>query len=76
MSKTWGMHTWCDTHDGLVVEPQNHPALRIAGFAEFVPQNSVATVLEGTDGGTWRHSEGCFTAKQLHVERVAVGLKA
>jgi hypothetical protein len=70
------MRTCCDTHDGLVVEPQNHPTLRIAGFAEFVSQNSAAEVPEGTDGGTWRHSEGCFKAKQLHVERVAVGLKA
>jgi hypothetical protein len=31
----------CTTRDGLVVKPQNHPALRMAGFTEFVPQNSV-----------------------------------
>jgi hypothetical protein len=29
------------THGGLVVESQNHPALRMAGFTEFGPQNSV-----------------------------------
>jgi hypothetical protein len=28
--------------------PQNHPALRMAGFAEFGPQNSVVAVPEGT----------------------------
>jgi hypothetical protein len=28
------------TYDGLVVEPQNHPALWMADFAEFGPQNS------------------------------------
>jgi hypothetical protein len=55
--------------------PQNHPALRMAGFAEFRPQNSAATVPEGTDGGTWHHSEGCVKVKQLCVERVAVGSK-
>jgi hypothetical protein len=26
---------WYATHGGLVVEPQNHPALRKAGFDEF-----------------------------------------
>jgi hypothetical protein len=28
------------THGGLVVEPQNHPALRSAGFTELKPQYS------------------------------------
>jgi hypothetical protein len=46
----------CDTHDGLVVEPQHHPALRMLGFAKFGPQNSMAAVLEGSGGGTWHHS--------------------
>jgi hypothetical protein len=32
---------------------QNHPMLRMVGFAEFWLQNSEAVVLEGTDGGTW-----------------------
>jgi hypothetical protein len=50
--KDVGARTWCDTHCGLVVEPQNHPTLQIAGFAEFGPQNSEATVLEGNSGGT------------------------
>jgi hypothetical protein len=36
----------------LVVEPQNYPMLRIASLVEFVPQNSVAAVLEGTGGDT------------------------
>jgi hypothetical protein len=35
-------------------EPQNHPELQMAGFAEFGPQNSVAVVLEGAGGCTWR----------------------
>jgi hypothetical protein len=47
----------------------------MAGFAEFGPQNSVAAVLEGTGGGTWRHIEECVKAKQLCVKRVAVGSK-
>jgi hypothetical protein len=67
------MRTRCDTHDGLVVEPQNHPALRMTGFTEFGPQNSVAAVQEGTDDSTWCHIEGCVKTKQLRVERVVVG---
>jgi hypothetical protein len=47
----------------------------MAGFTEFGPQNSAAMVSEGISGGTWHHNEGCVKAKQLHVERVAVGLK-
>jgi hypothetical protein len=35
-----------------MVEPQNNTALQMVGFAEFGPQNSVATVLEGIGGGT------------------------
>jgi hypothetical protein len=55
--------------------PQNHPALQMAGFAEFGPQNSTAAVPEGTSGGTWRDHEGCVKAKQLRVKDVAVGSK-
>jgi hypothetical protein len=63
VSKTWGARTRCDTHGGLVVEPQNHPSLSMVDFGEFVPENSAAMVLEGSGGGTWRHSEGCVKAK-------------
>jgi hypothetical protein len=43
---------------GLVVcGSQNHPALWMASFAEFGPQNSVVAVAEGTGGGT-RHDRG------------------
>jgi hypothetical protein len=59
----------------LVVEPQNHTALRMASFAEFGPQNLAVVVPEGTSGGTWRQSEGCVKVKQLCVERVAVRSK-
>jgi hypothetical protein len=55
-----------------VVDTTNHPALEMAGFAEFGPQNSAMTVPERTSGGTWRHSEGCIKVKQLCVERMAV----
>jgi hypothetical protein len=49
--------------------------LQMEGFVEFGPQNSMAAFPEGTNGGMWRHSEGCVHAKQIHVERVSVGLK-
>jgi hypothetical protein len=55
--------------------PQNHSALRMAGFAEFGPQNSVAVVPEGTGDGTWHDCRACVKAKQLHVKDVAVGSK-
>jgi hypothetical protein len=55
--------------------PQNDPALRMAGFVEFGPQNSVAAVLEGASGGTWHHNKGRVKVKQLRVECVVVGLK-
>jgi hypothetical protein len=42
---------WC-------FRPQNHLALRMAGFAMFRPQNSVVAVLVGIGGGTWHHSSG------------------
>jgi hypothetical protein len=58
-----------------VVEHQIHPALWMACFAMFGPQNSVAVILEGTGGRTWHHSEGCINAKHLRVERVAVESK-
>jgi hypothetical protein len=69
------MRTRCDTHDDLVVEPENHSALRMAGFAEFGPQNSVVAIPQGTGDGMWRHNKGCIKAKQFCVERVAVGSK-
>jgi hypothetical protein len=55
--------------------PQNHSALRMAGFAEFGPQNSVAAVSEGTGGIMWHDCGACVKAKQLHVKDVAVGSK-
>jgi hypothetical protein len=55
--------------------PQNHPALRMAGFAEFGPQNSAVAVPEGTGGGTRCDHGGCVKAKQLRVKDVAVGSK-
>jgi hypothetical protein len=58
-----------DTRGGLMV------VLQMEGFVEFGPQNSMAAFPEGTNGGMWRHSEGCVHAKQIHVERVSVGLK-
>jgi hypothetical protein len=30
-----GAHMEYTTHDGFVVEPQNHPVLRMLGFIEF-----------------------------------------
>jgi hypothetical protein len=42
-------------------------------FAEFGPQNSATTVLEGTSGVTWHDRGGCVKAKQLHVKDVVVG---
>jgi hypothetical protein len=73
VSRMWGTCTRSDTHSGLVVEPENPPYSRMAGFAEFGPQNLAEAVPEGIGGGMWRHSEGCIEVKQLHVERVAVG---
>jgi hypothetical protein len=55
--------------------PQNHPALRMTGFAKFGPQNSVVAVPKGTGGGTWRDRGGCVKAKQLRVKDVAIGSK-
>jgi hypothetical protein len=51
--------------------PQNHPALRMPGFAKFGPQNSAVAVPEGTGGGTRRDRGGCVKAKQLRVKDVA-----
>jgi hypothetical protein len=53
-----GMRTRCDSLGGLVVDPQNHPALLMVGFAEFGPQNSAVVVPEGTDCGMWCHNKG------------------
>jgi hypothetical protein len=66
----------CATCGGLVVEPQNHPALRMMGFAEFGPQNSAVTVLVGIGYGTRRNHVGCVGAKQLHVECMTVRSKS
>jgi hypothetical protein len=51
--------------------PQNHPALWMAGFVEFGPQNSVEAVPVGTGGVTWCDPGGCVKAKQLRVNDVA-----
>jgi hypothetical protein len=76
VSRTWGTRTRCDTHEGLVVEPQNDPALWMAGFfPEFGPQNSVTVVPEEIGGSTWHHSEECIKAKQLRVERLTIRSK-
>ena len=61
-------HVWWFGH-------QNHPALQMADFAEFGPQNSAVAVPEGTDGGTLRDRGGCVNSKQLRVKDVAVGSK-
>jgi hypothetical protein len=73
--RTWGTRTPCDSHNSLVVEPQNHPALRMVGFPKFGPQNFAVAIPEGIGGGTWWHNEGCVKAKQLRLDRVAVGSK-
>jgi hypothetical protein len=52
VSRSWGTCTTCDTHCGLVVWPQNHPTLRMTGFAEIGSQNLVVTVPMGIGGGT------------------------
>jgi hypothetical protein len=66
----------CATCGSLVVEPQNHPALRMMGFAEFGPQNSAVAVLAGIGYGTRRNHVGCVGAKQLHVECMTVRSKS
>jgi hypothetical protein len=53
--------------------PQNHLALQMVGFAEFVPQNSA--VPEGIGGDTRRDRGGCVKAKQLRVKDVAIRSK-
>jgi hypothetical protein len=55
--------------------PQNHPALRMAGFAEFGPQNSSMVVPEGTSGGKRHDRGGCVKTKQLRVKDVAIRSK-
>jgi hypothetical protein len=52
VSRTWGTGTLCDSHSGLVVEPQNHHVIWMADFVEFELQNSMKAVPEGTDGST------------------------
>jgi hypothetical protein len=32
MSRTWGMHMWCATHGGLVVDPKKSPNATDGGF--------------------------------------------
>jgi hypothetical protein len=41
VSRTWGTRMRYATQSGLMVEPQNHPALLMAGFTKFGPQNSM-----------------------------------
>jgi hypothetical protein len=55
--------------------PQNQPALRMTGFAEFESQNSAVAVPEGTRGSTRRDCGGCVKAKQLRVKDMAIGSK-
>jgi hypothetical protein len=55
--------------------PQNHPALWMAGFAKFGPQNSTVAVPVGISGGTWHYNEGCIKAKKHRVERLVVRSK-
>jgi hypothetical protein len=50
MSRTSGMRPQCDIHNGLVVEPQNHPALRAIGFQLGL----AAKPGGGSFGGNWR----------------------
>jgi hypothetical protein len=38
----------------------------------LVVHYSGVAVLAGIGGDTWHHHEGCFEAKQLHVERIVV----
>jgi hypothetical protein len=47
-----GARTRCDTHNGLVVEPQNHPSLWMVGF-----RSSLASKLGGgsSGGNQWHH---------------------
>jgi hypothetical protein len=47
VSRTWEKYMQYATHDGLVVEPQNHPALCMAGFVEFGPQYHPALWMAG-----------------------------
>jgi hypothetical protein len=75
VSRTWGTHTLCDTHAGLVVEPQNYHVLWMADFAKFKPQNLTEAVSKGTAGSTWHLSEGFVKTKQPRVEFVDVGSK-
>jgi hypothetical protein len=66
----------CNAHGSFGgLRSQNHPALRMAGFAEFGPQNSAVAVLGGIGDGTRHDRGGCINAKQLRVKDVTVGLK-
>jgi sarcosine oxidase delta subunit len=66
----------CATRGGLVVEPQNHLAVRIAVFAQFGPQNSVMAVPMGIKDVMWSHHGGCVEAKHLRVERMTIRSKS
>jgi hypothetical protein len=71
VSRTCG--TRCDTHGGLVVEPQKTTqryGRRV--FDRVWSQNSAVAVLLGIGGNTWRHHGGCVEEKQLRVECVAI----
>jgi hypothetical protein len=53
VSTTWGMRTRCDTHGGLVVDPQKTtPTLQTTDFAKFGPQKLSGG---GSRGNQWRH---------------------
>jgi hypothetical protein len=66
----------CATYGCLVVEPQNHPVLRMVGFDRVWASKLGGAVLVGIGGSPWRHNEGCIEAKQLRVECVAVRSKS
>jgi hypothetical protein len=70
VSKTW------DTHDDLVVEPQNHPALQTMGFDRVWASKLGSAVPVRIEGGTWCHHRGCVNEKLLCEELMAVGLKS
>jgi hypothetical protein len=66
---------WCDTHDGLVVEPRKN-TLRYGWWVLLnLGLKTQRVVLEGIGGDTWHHNKGCVKGKQLCVERVTVESK-
>jgi hypothetical protein len=59
------------THNGLVVEPQNHQALQMMGSLNLGIKTRWCSSA-GKEDGAWHNREGCVEAKQLHVEHVVV----